>query len=238
LSRTIADDRLSYQHVQVTLDRSRRLATWTIRGPQSEVEQDIDAIVEAGAAWWPLQMARELDDAILNLRANEPDLGTWVFKTEGDIARVLDADAALQQHADHWFVRETAGLLRRTLARLDVTSRSIFALIEPGSCFAGTLFELALAADRIYMLDDEDADAPAQIVVSDRNFGAYPLLNGQTRLQRRFYEETLPLEAVRAAAGQPLPAARALELGLVTFAPDSIDWDDEVRLALEERRAL
>lgn len=238
LSRTIADDRLSYQHVEVALDRSRRLATWTIRGPQGKVEQDIDAIVEAGAAWWPLQMARELDDAILNLRANEPDLGTWVFKTEGDIARVLDADAALQQHAGHWFVRETAGLLRRTLARLDVTSRSVFALIEPGSCFAGTLFELALAADRIYMLDDEDADAPAQIVVSDRNFGAYPLLNGQTRLQRRFYEETLPLEAVRAAAGQPLPAGRALELGLVTFAPDSIDWDDEVRLALEERRAL
>lgn len=238
LERAETDSRLSYRYVDVAYDRAARLATWTIRGPQAPVEQDIDAIVAAGAAWWPLQMARELDDAILSLRTNEPDLGTWVFKTEGDIAAVLAADAALQQHAGHWFVRETAGMLRRTLARLDVTSRSIYALIEPGSCFAGTLFELALAADRIYMLDDEDADAPAQIVVGERNFGAYPLVNGQSRLQRRFYEETLPLEAVRAAAGQLLPATRALELGLVTFAPDSIDWDDEVRLALEERRAL
>ncbi len=238
LERAETDSRLSYRYVDVAYDRAARLATWTIRGPQAPVEQDVDAIVAAGAAWWPLQMARELDDAILSLRTNEPDLGTWVFKTEGDIAAVLAADAALQQHAGHWFVRETAGMLRRTLARLDVTSRSIYALIEPGSCFAGTLFELALAADRIYMLDDEDADAPAQIVVGERNFGAYPLVNGQSRLQRRFYEETLPLEAVRAAAGQLLPATRALELGLVTFAPDSIDWDDEVRLALEERRAL
>jgi len=238
LERAETDSRLSYRYVDVAYDRAARLATWTIRGPQAPVEQDVDAIVAAGAAWWPLQMARELDDAILSLRTNEPDLGTWVFKTEGDIAAVLAADAALQQHAGHWFVRETAGMLRRTLARLDVTSRSIYALIEPGSCFAGTLFELALAADRIYMLDDEDADAPAQIVVGERNFGAYPLVNGQSRLQRRFYEETLPLEAVRAAAGQLLPATRALELGLVTFAPDSIDWDGEVRLALEERRAL
>lgn len=238
LSRSETASRLSYQYVDVAYDREKRLATWTIRGPQASVEQEIDAIVAAGAAWWPLQMARELDDAILNLRTNEPDLGTWVLKTEGDIASVLAADAALQQHADHWFVRETAGMLRRTLARLDVTSRSLFALIEPGSCFAGTLFELALAADRVYMLDDEDADVPAQIVVGERNFGAYPLVNGQSRLQRRFYEETLPLEAVRAVGGQLLPATRALELGLVTFAPDSIDWDDEVRLALEERRAL
>ncbi|GAB1575429.1 2,3-epoxybenzoyl-CoA dihydrolase [Bordetella petrii] len=238
LERRVEEDRLSYRYVEVAFDRDKRLATWTVRAPQAPVEQEVDAIVAAGAAWWPLQMARELDDAILSLRTNEPDLGTWVFKTEGDIQAVLAADAALQQHGDHWFVRETAGMLRRTLARLDVTSRSIFALIEPGSCFAGTLFELALAADRIYMLDDEDADSPAQIVVGERNFGAYPLVSGQSRLQRRFYEETLPLEAVRAAAGQLLPAARALELGLVTFAPDSIDWDDEVRLALEERRAL
>ncbi|MDM9559532.1 2,3-epoxybenzoyl-CoA dihydrolase [Bordetella petrii] len=238
LERRIEEDRLSYRYVEVVFDRDKRLATWTVRAPQAPVEQEVDAIVAAGAAWWPLQMARELDDAILSLRTNEPDLGTWVFKTEGDIQAVLTADAALQQHGGHWFVRETAGMLRRTLARLDVTSRSIFALIEPGSCFAGTLFELALAADRIYMLDDEDADSPAQIVVGERNFGAYPLVSGQSRLQRRFYEETLPLEAVRAAAGQLLPAARALELGLVTFAPDSIDWDDEVRLALEERRAL
>ncbi|MCD0502529.1 2,3-epoxybenzoyl-CoA dihydrolase [Bordetella petrii] len=238
LSRTETENRLSYQYVDVAFDREKRQATWTIRAPQGNVPQDLDAIVAAGAGWWPLQMARELDDAILSLRTNEPDLGTWVIKTEGDSQAVLAADAALQQHASHWFVRETAGMLRRTLARLDVTSRSIFALIEPGSCFAGTLFELALAADRIYMLDDEDADAPAQIVVHERNFGAYPMVNGLSRLQHRFYEEVQPLEAVRAAAGQSLPAPRALELGLVTFAPDSIDWDDEVRLALEERRAL
>src|SRR5690606_16298267 len=154
LERRIEEDRLSYRYVEVVFDRDKRLATWTVRAPQAPVEQELDAIVAAGAAWWPLQMARELDDAILSLRTNEPDLGTWVFKTEGDIQAVLAADAALQQHGDHWFVRETAGMLRRTLARLDVTSRSIFALIEPGSCFAGTLFELALAADRIYMLDD------------------------------------------------------------------------------------
>jgi benzoyl-CoA-dihydrodiol lyase len=220
------------------LDREKRQATWTVRAPEGAVQTELQDIVAAGAAWWPLQMARELDDAILSMRTNELDIGTWIIKTEGDAALVLAADAALQQHADHWFVRETAGMLRRTLARLDVTSRSLFALIEPGSCFAGTLLELALAADRSYMLDNEDEAAPAQIVVGERNFGAYPLVNGQSRLQRRFYEEEAPLEAVRARAGQQLSATDALELGLVTYAPDNIDWDDEVRMMLEERRAL
>ncbi|MGE8670336.1 MAG: 2,3-epoxybenzoyl-CoA dihydrolase [Achromobacter mucicolens] len=242
LQRTETENRLSYRYVDVQLDREKRQATWTVRAPQGVVETNLADIVAAGAAWWPLQMARELDDAILTMRTNELDIGTWILKTEGDAQQVLAADAALEQHAGHWFVRETAGMLRRTLARLDVTSRSLFALIEPGSCFAGTLLELALAADRSYMLDVEDEEdidaAPPRLVVGERNFGAYPMVNGQSRLQRRFYGETGPLEAVRAHAGRSLPAADALELGLITYAPDSIDWDDEVRLALEERRAL
>lgn len=238
VQRAESADGLSYRYVDIQLDREKRQATWTVRAPEGSVQTELQEIVAAGAAWWPLQMARELDDAILSMRTNELDIGTWIIKTEGDAALVLAADAALQQHADHWFVRETAGMLRRTLARLDVTSRSLFALIEPGSCFAGTLLELALAADRSYMLDNEDESAPAQIVVGERNFGAYPLVNGQSRLQRRFYEEEAPLEAVRARAGQPLSATDALELGLVTYAPDNIDWDDEVRMMLEERRAL
>lgn len=242
LQRTETENRLSYRYVDVQLDREKRQATWTVRAPQGVVETNLADIVAAGAAWWPLQMARELDDAILTMRTNELDIGTWILKTEGDAQQVLAADAALEQHAGHWFVRETAGMLRRTLARLDVTSRSLFALIEPGSCFAGTLLELALAADRSYMLDVEDEEdidaAPPRLVVGERNFGAYPMVNGQSRLQRRFYGETGPLEAVRAQAGRSLPAADALELGLITYAPDSIDWDDEVRMALEERRAL
>jgi len=238
IQRTEGADSLSYCYVDIQLDREKRQATWTVRAPEGSVETEVADILAAGAAWWPLQMARELDDAILSMRTNELDIGTWILKTEGDADLVLAADAALERHADHWFVRETAGMLRRTLARLDVTSRSLFALIEPGSCFAGTLLELALAADRSYMLDNEDESAPAQIVVGSRNFGAYPLVNGQSRLQRRFHEEAGPLEAIRARADQRLSAADALDLGLVTFAPDSIDWDDEVRMMLEERRAL
>ncbi|KGD89866.1 benzoyl-CoA-dihydrodiol lyase [Achromobacter sp. RTa] len=238
VQRAESADGLSYRYVDIRIDREKRQAVWTLRAPDGDVPTELAEILAAGAAWWPLQMARELDDAILSMRTNELDIGTWIFKTEGEADRVLAADAALERHAGHWFVRETAGMLRRTLARLDVTSRSLFALIEPGSCFAGTLLEVALAADRSYMLDSEDEAAPARIVVGERNFGAYPMVNGQSRLQRRFYDEQPPLEAVRARAGQQLPATEALELGLVTYAPDSIDWDDEVRMMLEERRAL
>jgi benzoyl-CoA-dihydrodiol lyase len=238
IERTESADGIAYRYVDVRIDRAKRVATWTVRGPQGAQPRGIDAIFAAGASWWPLQVARELDDAILHLRTNELDIGTWVFKTEGDAQAVLAADADLQAHADHWFVRETAGMLRRTLARLDVTSRSLFAFIEPGSCFAGTLFELALAADRIYMLDDSQAEAPARIELGERNFGAYPMVSGQTRLQRRFYEEAGPMEAVRRRVGQPISPAEAEQLGLVTFAPDEIDWEDELRIALEERSAL
>lgn len=231
-------DALTYKFVQVTIDRKQRIATLVVKAPDADVPTDIAAIEAQGAAWWPLQMARELDDAILQLRSNELDIGTWVLKTEGDAGRVLAADATLQKFADNWFVRETTGMLRRTLARLDVTSRSLFALIEPGSCFAGTLLELALAADRTYMLDDPETDTPAQIVANELNFGTYPMVSAQSRLERRFYEEAPALDAVRAVIGQTLSPAEAEKLGLITFALDDLDWADEIRIALEERVAL
>jgi benzoyl-CoA-dihydrodiol lyase len=195
-------------------------------------------IEAAGARWWPLAMARELDDAILTMRTNELDIGTWILKTGGDAAAVLACDAALAEHADHGFVREVAGMLRRTLARLDVSSRTLYALIEPGSCFAGTLAELAFAADRIYMLAlPGEPDRAPKLTLSERNFGAYPMVNGQSRLARRFYEGA-ELESARAAIGRALAAEDASALGLVTAAPDDIDWADEVRIAIEERASM
>lgn len=239
LERTIEADALRYRHVAVEIDRARRTATFTVRAPSGPQPQTIDAIVAAGAAWWPLAMGRELDDAILSMRTNEQEIGLWLLKTAGDAQAVLAADALLAAHRDHWFVRETIGLLRRTFSRLDVSSRSLFALIEPGSCFAGSLFELALAADRSYMraASDDAAGAP-KIAVNETNFGLYPLATGQTRLARRFYDEAPALDALRARGGQWLDAEAALALGLVTSAPDEIDWADEVRLAIEERASL
>jgi benzoyl-CoA-dihydrodiol lyase len=238
LQRLDTDSGIEYKYVQLRIDREMRLATWTVRAPVTAGPQDVAGIVAQGDAWWPLQLARELDDAILHMRSNELDIGTWVFKTSGDAALVLDADATLQRHSGHWLVRETLGMLRRTLARLDVSSRSMFALIDEGSCFVGTLFELALACDRSYMLDDPDAAQPARIAVDELNFGHYPMVNGQSRLNRRFYEEAQPIDAIRAVMGEAISAEKAEALGLVTFSPDSIDWDDEIRIALEERRAL
>jgi len=238
LQRNDGADSLSYKYVDVRIDRERRVANWVLRGPDGDVPTTVEAVLAQGASWWPLQFARELDDAILQLRTNELDIGTWVFRSEGDAAKVLEADATLQSLGSNWFVRETVGMLRRTLGRLDVTSRSMFALIESGSCFVGTLLEVALACDRAYMLDDPDADQPALISVGDLNFGTYPMVNGQSRLQRRFYEEQPALDAVRAVVGQRLDAKQAEEVGLVTFAVDSLDWDDEIRLAIEERAAL
>jgi benzoyl-CoA-dihydrodiol lyase len=184
-------------------------------------------------------MARELDDAILMLRANHLDIGTWIVKTRGDAKRVLEVDASLERNREHWLVRETIGLLRRTLARLDVSSRTVFAIIDQQSSFAGTLLELALAADRSYMLmvPQGDAGAPA-IALSPLNFGTYPMVNGWSRLGTRFCGEPDPQQALRNRCGDALDAAAALEAGLVTFAPDDIDWKDEIRLALEERASL
>ncbi len=238
LNRLVSDNAVEYEYVQVHIDREKRLASWTVRAPQNATPQDIDAILAQGAAWWPLQMARELDDAILHMRTNELDIGTWIFRTAGDPALVLGTDATLARLADHWLVRETLGMLRRTLARLDVSSRSLFALIEDGSCFVGTLFELALACDRSYMLDDPDSAQPVQIALSGLNFGHYPMVTGQSRIDRRFYEETAPVEAARATLTSMISATEAQALGLVTFSLDSIDWDDEIRIALEERKAL
>ena len=239
LSRTVDASGYRYEHVDVRIDRRARCATITVAGPTSPPAEGLGGIVAAGASWWPLAMARELDDAILLLRTNELDVGTWILKTTGDAAHVLAADATLLRHESHWFVRETIGMLRRTLARLDVTSRTLFALIEPGSCFAGTLLELALAADRSYMLaPGDDAPAAPAITVSKLNFGAYPMVNGEPRLAARFYDETEPIARAKKAVGRPLAADAALELGLVTAAPDELDWADEVRVALEERASL
>ena len=239
VERTDSADGIAYTYVNVAIDRARRNATLTLKAPSGAQPTDIAGIEAAGAAWYPLQMARELDDAILNLRTNELDIGTWVLKTEGDAAAVLANDALMLAHKDHWFVRETIGALRRTFARLDVSSRSLFALIEAGSCFAGTLAELAFCADRAYMLAlPDDADAAPKMQLGEFNFGYLPMVNEQSRLQRRFYEETAPMEAARGAIGKALDADAALALGLVTAAPDDIDWADEVRMALEERAAM
>ncbi len=239
ISRVIEADRLVYPNLTVQIDRAHRTATFTVRAPQGAQPADITAIEAAGANWYPLALARELDDAILSMRTNELELGTWLIRTEGHAADVLAMDATLLAHRDHWFVRETIGLLRRALARLDVTSRSLFAMIEPGSCFAGTFLELALACDRSYQLalPDEPERAPT-ITVGEANFGLYPMPTGQTRLQRRFYNEAPALDAVRARVGQALDADAAFEVGLITSNPDDIDWADEVRLAVEERVAM
>ncbi|MGC2968648.1 2,3-epoxybenzoyl-CoA dihydrolase [Paraburkholderia aspalathi] len=239
IERTNREDGLTYKTLDVTIDRAKRIATFTAKAPQAGQPTEIDAIVAAGTSWWPLQFARELDDAILSMRTNELEVGTWVFKTEGDARNLLATDTTLMQHKDHWFVRETIGLLRRTLARIDVSSRSLFALIEPGSCFAGTFAELAFACDRSYMaaLPSNEDEEPA-ITLSEVNFGLYPMVTHQSRLARRFYEEVEPLDAVRSKIGQAIKAVEAERLGLVTASPDDIDWADEIRIALEERAAM
>jgi benzoyl-CoA-dihydrodiol lyase len=239
LACVVEADALRYEHVTVEIDRARRTATFLMKAPTTAQPDTADAIVAAGASWWPLAFARELDDAILQMRSNELEIGTWLLKTEGDAAAVLAADATLLKLREHWLVRETIGLLRRSFSRLDVSSRSLFALVEPGSCFAGTLLEPALACDRIYhlALPDEAARAP-KTIVGETNFGLYPMATEQSRLGRRFYDEAPALDAVRARRGEPLDADAAFTLGLATSAPDDIDWDDEVRIAIEERAAM
>jgi len=239
LERTVDETGYHYNNVDVEIDRSARTATLTVSAPRGPQPADLKAIHAAGTNWWPLALARELDDAILMLRSNDLDIGLWVLKTRGDIDAVLSADALLAQHESDWFVKETIGWLRRTLARLDVSSRTMFAVIDEGSCFAGTLLELALAADRSYMLllPDDDGRAP-RIALSALNFGTYPMVNHQTRIATRFCGEKNPVQAARALVDDKLPAALAEELGLITFAPDDIDWTDEVRIAIEERTSL
>jgi benzoyl-CoA-dihydrodiol lyase len=240
LDKQVSADAMVYEYVQVNIDRAKRTATLTVHAPKSAVPTTLEGIEAAGASWYPLQMARELDDAILSLRTNELEIGTWLLRTAGDAALALQSDAVLAQFAaSHWLVRETLGLLRRTLARIDVSSRSLFALIDEGACFTGMLAELAFAADRAYMLALPDTPEKApRLTLSELNFGHLPMVTHQSRLQRRFYEEVEPLEKVRAVIGQSLDADQALALGLVTAAPDDIDWADEIRLAVEERAAM
>ncbi|EHR69223.1 benzoyl-CoA-dihydrodiol lyase [Burkholderiales bacterium JOSHI_001] len=239
LNRTVEADSLRYGHVSVTIDRAGRTATFTVKAPQGAQPTDVAGIEAAGSNWYPLQLARELEDAILSMRTNELDTGTWLIKTEGDAAAVAAMDATLLAHKNHWLVRETIGLLRRTFSRLDVSSRSLFALIEPGSCFVGSFLELALACDRSYQLMlPDDADKSPKIGVGEINFGVFPMATGQSRLQRRFYDEAPALEAVRAVIGQQLDADAAFKLGLVTSNPDDIDWADETRIAIEERVSM
>ena len=239
LDRTIDDAGYHYKYVDAAIDRKARTATITVSAPASPQPTDVAAIHQAGAKWWPLAMARELDDAILLLRTNDLEIGTWILKTRGEIDAMLAVDKTLQTHRGHWLVQETIGLLRRTFARLDVSSRTLFAVVDRGSCFAGTLAELAFAADRSYMLQLPEAEPGApRIALSELNFGAYPMVNHLTRLATRFCGETKPVETARQRSGEKLPAEVALGLGLVTFTPDDLDWDEEVRIAIEERASL
>jgi benzoyl-CoA-dihydrodiol lyase len=237
LHRSIDDSGLHYTYVEVQCDRPERVATITVRAPEAAGDLTVEAALAAGAEWWPLQMARELDDAILSLRTNELQLGLWIFKTAGNAEAVLALDDFILAHQDHWFVREVLGMMRRTLARLDVSSRSMYAVVEPGSCFAGTLFELALAADRVYMLDSDEGPAAA-VQLSAMNFGPLPAAHQQSRLGARFYGDAQTLRTLHDRIGQSVSAREAFEAGLVTAAPDSLDWDDELRQAIETRTAL
>jgi benzoyl-CoA-dihydrodiol lyase len=258
LDKTRTDAEISYRYVTATLDRDRAVAEITVRGPDADPPADMAAVHRDGAAFWTLAVTRELDDLILDLRTNELELGTWMLRTEGDGARVLAFDQLLLDHADDWLAAEITHYLKRTLKRLDVTSRSLLALIEPGSCFVGSLLELALAADRSFQLAGvfEDVDPtvppntgppntgppntgdPATITVGPMNRGPLPMGNGLTRLQTRFLGDEQGLAEVEKRAGEPLAAEDAEQLGLVTFAPDDIDWAEEVRIATEERASF
>jgi benzoyl-CoA-dihydrodiol lyase len=241
LQRTITDNEVVYSSLKVRIDRDRRLAEVTILGPGAGTPASIDDIVSAGADFWPLRLVRELDDALLHLRLNETEIGTLVIKSEGDPGRVDSFERLLLDNADHWLIREIILYWKRTLKRLDVTSRTTFALIEPGSCFSGFLAELIFAADRAYMLDGEFENRSGEIAVirlSEFNFGPLPMANGITRLQTRFLGEPKSVDRAKDMTHQDLDASAALRAGLVTYAPDDIDWHDEIRLLLEERMSF
>jgi benzoyl-CoA-dihydrodiol lyase len=238
IERTDREDGYSYRHVDVTFDHAKRTAVFTVKAPDTDGPTDVAGIEAAGSGWWPLAMARELDDAILTMRTNEVAVGTWIFKTTGDPRKVVAVDAVLKQHESNWFVRETIGMIRRTFARIDVSSRTIFALIEAGSAFAGTLAELAFAADRTYIASSDASEREPRLQLTDANFGAYPMVSHQTRLERRFYSEADPLSAARATIGNALTPKEADALGLVTASLDELDWADEIRIVLEERAAM
>jgi benzoyl-CoA-dihydrodiol lyase len=236
LNPIVRETSVRYSTVALEIDRGRRVATLTVTGPDGPQPSSADAIAAAGDQFWPLRAFRELDDALLRMRMNEPLIGTIVLKTQGDVGRMLAIDELLLANQDQWLVRETILFIKRTLKRLDLTSRTFFAVIEPGSCFAGTLFELALAADRSYMLDDPERESA--IAVSPMNGGPLRMSNGLTRLQTRFLADASRVEAAFEQGPGGFDPQQALEAGLVSFAPDELDWDDEVRLAIESRTAL
>jgi benzoyl-CoA-dihydrodiol lyase len=241
LERKIATDSRTYKHLSVAFARGERLATLTLRGPDTPPPASVDEMATQGAAFWPLALARELDDAILDIRLNEPDIATLVLKSEGDGEAVLAYDRFLELNREHWLAHEIMLKWKRVLKRIDLTSRTLVALVEPGSCFAGTLAELVLAADRSYMLvgeHDGDNRPAATLMLSEMNFDAYPMSNGITRLASRFLGQEAPLDRAYAEIDKPLDAETAEELGLVTFALDDIDWDDEIRIFLEERASF
>ena len=238
LARTIDEAGIHYRYVDVAFDRPARTATITVRGPDNVRATSVEDANAEGASWWPLQMSRELDDAILSLRTNELELGLWLFKTTGDPQAVVEVDRFILDHQDDWFVREVLGMMRRTFARLDVSSRSMFAIVTPGSCFAGTLLELALASDRVYMLQTEEGEPTASMMLSPMNFGALPMVSDQSRLAARFYADAAVIDGLREEIGIAFSPAEAVSLGLVTDAPDALDWDDELRQAMESRVAL
>ncbi len=238
INRTMTDDGIRYGYVSVDLNRTGRIATITIKAPENDPPADVAGMTAQGADFWPLQVARELDDAILHLRINELETAMFVFKSHGERARVLAYDEFLGANKTNWLVNEITHYWKRVLKRIDVTSRTLVTLVEPGSCFVGTLAELVFAADRSYMLIGEkqgDNRAPAEIVLSSANFGPYPMSHGLTRLESRFQADPSDVDTAKAKIGEALDAETAEELGLVTFALDDIDWDDEVRVFFEER---
>ncbi len=241
LKRTFKQNEISYEHVNAVIDRELSVATITINAPTTAVPDDTDAIYAQGVDFWPLAIARELDELILHLRFNEAEVGSWLFKSSGDANLVLAADEVLSRHADFWLVRETTLLLKRVLKRLDVSARSLFAAIEPGSCFVGTLLEVVLACDQSMMLDGQfhnDERAAATLTMTSMNFGAYPMVNGLSRLQSRFLANPPHVNELKTLQGQALDAAQAEVQGLVTFIPDDIDWEDELRMVLEARASF
>ncbi|HMD06925.1 MAG TPA: 2,3-epoxybenzoyl-CoA dihydrolase [Candidatus Acidoferrum sp.] len=238
VKRTVDEAGLHYEYIDAHLNRDARTVTLTVRAPESVLEYTVENAVAAGASWWPLQMARQLDDAILTLRTTELDLGLWILKATGNSDAVLAADEFLLNHQENWFVREVLGMMRRTFARIDVSSRSLYAIVEPGSCFAGTLFELALAADRIYMRESQDGENIATVVLSRMNFGPLPMVNGLSRMAARFYQDSAQVDSLRTLIGKTLTVHQAMDSGFVTAAPDDLDWEDEIRQALESRAAL
>ena len=237
----IDPDQIRYSHLLLKLDRKRGCVDFHIQGPNEKLPESIEELHQMGDQYWLFALGRELDDAILHLSFNEPELGTWVFYTEGNLSDVVDYEQFLMDQSDDWLAREIILFLKRVLKRIDLSARSLISLIEPGSCFAGFLLELVLASDRSYMLEGsfEDSEEPAPVIIpTSMNFGSLPMCNGLTRLETRFYNQQEDLEKIQSSLGKPLDAEQALDLGLVTFIPDDIDWEDEVRLAIEERSSF